>query len=302
MEIPNTPLDLQSVRCFLSAVRSPSFRAGAKSVHLSPAAFGGRIQQLEQALGVILFERSTRSVVLTEAGERIVLLAERLFEQERAFREAAVDPVATPPFELTIGTRYELGLSWLLEALEPLQRERPERTLHLYFGDSSDLLPRVRTRRIDALVSSARVSEAGLEYAPLHEEAYVFVGAPAYLAKTPLRRAADATSHALIDTHADLPLFRYFLDVVPPEPAWAFDRIERMGTIAAIRARILGGHGVAVLPRYFVRDDLKAKRLRTILPRLRLKRDMFRLIWRAGHPRSRELRRLARALRAVPLQ
>jgi DNA-binding transcriptional LysR family regulator len=300
--LPNDPLDLASVRCFLAAVEADSFRAAAERVHLSPAAFGERVKRLEEELDVVLFERTTRTIRLTEAGERFAAAAEQLFDQERRAREAARDPERTAPFELLIGTRYELGLSWLVPALPALAVERPERTIHFYFGDSSDLLRRLAAQEIDVLVSSARVSEVGLEYAPLHDEDYVFVGTKKYLAKKPLHSAADAPNHVLIDAHPDLPLFRYFLDAVPAEPGWSFARIERMGTIAAIRQRLLAGAGVAVLPEYFVRKDLAAGRLEPLMPKVKLRQDVFRLIWRAGHPRDRELRRLAAALKEMPLK
>lgn len=300
--LPNDPLDLASVRCFLAAVESDSFRAAAERVHLSPAAFGERVKRLEDELGVVLFERTTRTIRLTDAGERFAVAAESLFDQERQAREAARDPERTAPFELLIGTRYELGLSWLVPALGTLSSERPERTIHFYFGDSSDLLRRLGAQEIDALVSSYRVSEVGLEYAPLHDEAYVFVATAKYLEKNPLRNASDAPNHVLIDAHPDLPLFRYFLDAIPAEPAWSFRRIERMGTIAAIRKRVLAGAGVAVLPEYFVRADLSAKRMKRLIPKVKLRQDVFRLIWRAGHPRDREFRRLAATLKDLPLR
>jgi LysR family glycine cleavage system transcriptional activator len=62
------------------------------------------------------------------------------------------------------------------------------------------------------------------------------------------------------------------------------------------------GAGVAVLPRYFVAGDLRARRLREPLPKARLLDDHFRLIWRAGHPREADLRALAHDLRQRPLR
>src|SRR5262249_38991005 len=75
------------------------------------------------------------------------------------------------------------------------------------------------------------------------------------------------------------------------------------GGIGNIRCRLLEGSGrVAVLPRYFVEKDLAAKRLVRLLPRVRLRSDSFRLVWRSGHPRTAELLALAEELRRLPLQ
>src|SRR5258708_33936200 len=59
---------LESLRCFDAAARLLRFRAAAKAVHLTPAALGHRIRQLEAELGVRLFERTTRRGRLTSAG------------------------------------------------------------------------------------------------------------------------------------------------------------------------------------------------------------------------------------------
>lgn len=301
MATPNTELlDLESLRCFQAALEQSSFRAAAARVHLSPAAFGERIARLEGQLGVQLFRRTTRRLEVTPAGERLRPLVAQALVAERAIWEAPLDGAETP-YSLTLGTRYELGLSWLVPRLSDLSAERPERTLHLAFGDTQALMTRLEARNIDALVSSARISTSGLAYAPLHDERYVFVGAPSALERSPLVRADDALAHTLIDARPDLPLFRYFLDVVPPEPSWAFARHEYMGTIAAVRARVLSGYGVSVLPKYFVESDIDRGELLVVGPEVELARDVFRLIWRAEHPREAQLRQLGETLRSYPL-
>jgi LysR family glycine cleavage system transcriptional activator len=302
---PNNPgalPDVETLRCFLAAARRSSFRAAARDVHLSPAAFGARIRRLEEDLGVPLFARTTRSVRLTAAGARLVPAVRELLAGAEALREAVREDAAPAPFELTIGTRYELGLSWLVPALPALERACPGRRIDLYFGDSDALLARLDAGRLDAAITSARLTDARLEYAGLHEERYRFVASPGLLAERPLRRPSDARAHALLDLHPDLPLFRYFLDRAPAEPPFVFGRRDHLGTIAAVRARALAGAGVAVLPEYFVARDLARGRLVPLFPRIALPSDRFRLVWRAGHPRADALRALGAALAAFPLR
>src|SRR5690349_1331171 len=177
--------DLESLRCFEAAARHANFRRAAQQVHLSPAAFGDRIRRLEEQLGVVLFERTTRKVQLTIAGERVLAQAKRAIDEAARCIDVARDPAAPRNVELTIGTRFELGLSWLVPQLGALGKQRPERRLHLYFGESSDLLERAKNALIDCAVSSTRLTQAGFEYAPLHEERYAFVGATKKLGRVP---------------------------------------------------------------------------------------------------------------------
>jgi LysR family glycine cleavage system transcriptional activator len=291
--------DLDSLRCFEAAAVALNFRRAARAVALSPAAFSDRIHQLEDLLGQPLFTRSTRQVALTAAGEALLPQARKALAEAQRCLDGGRD--GPPPFELTIGTRFELGLSWLTTALAPLERDRPDRILHLRFGDSDDLIGQLRAGTLDCAVSSVRLGTPGLRYELLHQEDYVLVARPALLARTPLRAAADAPAHTLIDCLPDLPLFRYFLDARPPGEPWTFGAIRYVGTIAAVKYRVLEGAGVAVLPRYFAAPELKARLLREPIAKAKLLDDHFRLIWRQGHPREDELRKLAADLRRRPL-
>jgi len=295
------PPDLESLRCFVAAATHLRFRSAAEACALSPTAFSARIRALEEQLGAELFQRTTRSVRLTDAGER--LLAQARVALDAAERCAVVvRDGAAPAFELTLGTRFELGLSFLVPALRALEEARPGRRIHLYFADSVDLVARILRGDIDAAVHSMRLNDARLAYVPLHEERYVLVGSRKLIATAPLASARDAARHTLLDVSSDLPLFRYLLDARPAAEQWSFAHVERLGTIAAIRARALEGAGVAVLPQYFVQKDLREGRLAALLPRTKLASDWFRLVWRAGHPHEGRFRDLAADLAARPLR
>src|SRR6185503_13753548 len=95
--------DLESLHCFVRAATSPSFRAAARSVALSPAAFGDRIRRLEEELGARLFQRTTRRVALTPEGTRLLPQARRCLEEAERCR-AVLGSEEGPPFELLIGT------------------------------------------------------------------------------------------------------------------------------------------------------------------------------------------------------
>src|SRR5690242_18168433 len=136
-------MDFDSLRCFDAAATTLNFRAAATRVHLSPGAFSDRMQRLEEDVGAVLFMRTTRQVQLSETGRRLLPLARRLLGGADRRRRVGREPAQAMPYELDIGTRYELGLSWLCPALGELDRARPERRLHLYNGDTPDLLSRL---------------------------------------------------------------------------------------------------------------------------------------------------------------
>ncbi|MFT7670158.1 MAG: LysR family glycine cleavage system transcriptional activator [Planctomycetota bacterium] len=294
--------DPESLRCFVAVAVHLNFRAAANSVHLSAAALGQRIARLEEVFGVRLFERTTRRVMLTQAGARMLPVVKSLLEQIADLQSIAQEVDGSGPFELVIGTRFELGLSWIVPSLSKLKEARPERSLHLSFGDSGDMLARLEQGIVDASVTSARAIPAGMRFEALHPEEYCLVVATELAQAPGFDPSTSPQDLPLLDLSSDLPLFRYYLDAHDEVDPWSFPRIEYLGTIAAVLYRVLEGAGVAVLPQYFANEKLEAGCLTALGTDLALGKEAFRLVWHEGHPFETEIKQLAAELRALPLR
>lgn len=293
--------EVDNLRCFLAAARLLNFRSAARSVARSPAALGQRIRQLEDELGTKLFHRTTRAVVLTEAGLNLVPHARRALDAMTECARAVQGDVTTP-IELVMGTGHEIGISWLVPMLSQINARHSKLTLHLYFGSGTDLVLRVRSLGIDCAVTSTRISDNKLDAIRLHEERYVFVGQAKLLQERPLRNELDAKRHTLLDTTEDLPLFRYWRDAPHGIETMEFGEVLRVGTIAAIRLLVLQGQGVAVLPEFFVARDLQAGDLVEICPEVAPLTDFLRLVFRADDPRRSLYAALATTMSSMALR
>jgi DNA-binding transcriptional LysR family regulator len=291
--------DLDSLRCFVEAARLLNFRAAARVVALTPAALGQRIKKLEDEVGSPLFVRTTRHVELTPAG--LALLPHAALALDAADRcvRAVRGELGAPPSDLRIGTRHELGMSFIVPMLPRLEALYPSWTFHLYVGSGPDLELRLLGREIDCAVTSRRLSDPRIDFIALHREDYVFVGAPTLLRAMPLETDDAATKHTLLDIARDLPLFAYWREGGGRD--LRFLRVRSLGTIDAIRACALRGDGVAVLPRYLVRDELGSGRLEPVLPEVTPRSDWFRLIFRADDSRASLLRALGAEMARHPL-
>ncbi len=293
--------DLLNLRCFEAAARSLNFRAAARQVALTPAAFGVRIKALEQQLGVELFVRTTRKVALTREGLTLLPQARKVLVEAGECVRLVRGQSKGPPIELTIGTRFELGLAWLQPALARLAPDLPHLIVHLYFGSGPDLLARLRAGQLDCAVTSARLPDPSLDSEPLHEERYAFVGATSLLDRSPLLRRRDAVRHTLLDVDAELPLYRYLREAPSLRGPMQFAGLRYLGLGEAIRRAVLAEQGVAVLPESMVEVDLAAGRLIRLLKRIELLRDHFRLVFRSDDLRRERFAELAAALRREPL-
>jgi len=293
---------LDSLQCFERAAQLLNFRKAARAVGLTPAAFGQRIQKLEDQLGAKLFVRTTRSVHLTDAGTALLEPAARCLRVAEETMRAARGDKSPAPMDLILGTRHELGLSWILPQFDRLEKVRPWLQLHLYFGSGPDLLLRVRTMEVDCAVTSSRFTDPKLDSFRLHREDYVFCGSTALLDRNPLRRPEDAKRHTLLDISGDVPLFKYWKDSPRGGDRLRFARAVWLGAIEPIHRRMLTGAGVAVIPEYLVRHDLKSGRLRRLFPGIEPLHDYFRLVFRSDDPRRPVYEGLARSLMEKPLR
>ncbi|MEO7328999.1 MAG: LysR family transcriptional regulator, partial [Minicystis sp.] len=246
--------------------------------------------------------RTTRSVALTEAGLALLPAAEHCLSAAEDCARAARGETGPPPMEITIGTRQELGMSWLVPQITALSTSFPSLDIHLYFGSGPDLLLRVRTLEIDCAVTSSRFTDPKLESIRLHREDYAFVGAQTLLRKQPFTKDAHAAQHTLLDASAELPLFRYFRDAPGGGDRLHFGKIVRLGSIEAIRRRALEGAGVAVLPEYQIQGDLKRRAFQKIFPKVAPLHDYFRLVFRADDVKRPIYEKIAAQLQSVPLR
>ena len=100
--------DLQSLNSFLQAVQSGSFSAAASQLGLTPAAVSKHVAKLEREIGVRLFRRTTRSLTLTEAGERFyaetAAPAQTLNQAINNFSEHDTEPAGT--LKISVGPGF----------------------------------------------------------------------------------------------------------------------------------------------------------------------------------------------------
>lgn len=298
MDLPAT----ESLRCFLAAAERLNFRAAARAVALTPAALSQRIRQLEGQLGASLFQRTTRSVQLTPAGLALLPRARACLAEAAACLRAVRDDAAPPPVELTLGTRFELGMSWIVPMLPGLKAALPQLTLHLFFGSGHEIVERLRAGLIDCAVTSTQVADVRLAGVRLHEERYAFVAAAKLLRRVPLARAPDAARHVLLDVDVGLPLFRYFSEAEGAPALPRFAGYRWLGLGAAVKAMVLAGEGVAVLPEYMIEDELRRRTLRRLFAKATPRTDYFRLVHRADDPRRATYEALAGVLAGSPIR
>jgi DNA-binding transcriptional LysR family regulator len=200
-----------------------------------------------------------------------------------------------------MGTRHELGMSWIVPMLPHLRERLPHVLLDLYFGSGPDLEQRLKTFDLQCAVTSRLTTDPALDATRLTREDFAFVGAPSLLQHTPLSTIEDARHHTLVDVHSEAPLFRYFRDSPEAPDSMRFAAHRNMGAIAAIRAVLLTGVGVAVLPLHLIERDLECGTLVRLFPRVHLISDHFRLMYRRHDPKAALYESIAAVMKEIEL-
>jgi len=144
--------DLALIRQFLAVAKAGSVSAGAQALAMSQPAVSKAIHRLEDELGVTLFERRARGIVLTRFGEALLRHA-KLIETEWSFAKAEVSAFREGHAgQLRIGGGPFFGAALLPPAIARLHERFPQLRIDLRIGVNTNTLPQLLAGDLDVLV------------------------------------------------------------------------------------------------------------------------------------------------------
>lgn len=194
------PLTLRDMEYIVAVAQHGHFGRAAKQCHVSQPALSAQIKKVEELLGVTLFNRDTKVVTITELGAEFVRQAQVvLLEGERLVKIAAQkhEPLVGT---LRVGAIATLGPYLMPHLLAPLRKRFPKLELRIREGHTDKLLEDMRFGRIDAVLLSPPVSQAGIAERELFFE-------PFFLACSSSHEFADRKSVSRRDLNAARMLF-----------------------------------------------------------------------------------------------
>jgi LysR family transcriptional regulator, glycine cleavage system transcriptional activator len=248
--IPVGPL-----RAFDVAARNLNLSAAAEEMNVTHAAVSRQVKQLEERLGVKLFERLPRGLKLTVHG---ALLAEGTRE---AFDRlaSALEDVSVPAVrrKLTISTFSSLSTRWLMPRVQAFSALFPETDLQV---TTSARLVDFSREDVDIALRFGGGQYPGLHVRPMFKPKEIVVAAPSLLKRgPPLKTFADLKAHTLLhdDSHRT---WTHWLDAVGAKGV-----NPRRGIICGDRnsmlAATLEGQGIGITSEIFAAIDLASGRL-----------------------------------------
>lgn len=162
--LATAPFDLYELHLFRLVADERNFTRAARKASLTQSAMTRQIAGMETALGVSLFERTTRSVSLTDAGKLLYERAARILSEVSSTLEDLQHDFGLGPKLVSVGVSRSIAFSYLPGFLFKFQRDQPHVQVNLAQESSARLLEMVDERALDvAIVSSSARIPRGLE-------------------------------------------------------------------------------------------------------------------------------------------
>ena len=259
---------LTSMRVFVEAVKRGSLSAASESLNISRPMATRYLDDLENWLGTRLLHRTTRRLSLTEAGEQVLERCRDMLALADEVRAQASQDASEARGKLRVTTTPSFAQAQLTAAVVDFQERHPQVEVELFVVDRSvDLVE----ERIDLAVRISNHIDPELIARRLAVCESVLCASPAYLAR--YGRPADP---------ADLEKHRRIAHSGGIAPEFGLDPSEQLAPIKAqanltvnetsiVRAAALVGAGIAMLPTYYVGEDLERGALEVVLPQYALK-------------------------------
>ncbi len=244
-------MNLRDLQYLIAVAETHHFGKAAERCFVSQPTLSGQIKKLEQELGVVLFERTNRSVEITPAGEQILAHARLIMEQADAIRQLAQsfqDPVAGP---LRVGAIPTISPYLMPLILQPLQHKHPQMRLVISEEQTDTLLQRLHHHEIDAAILATDHQDSDFASIPLYREPFWL----AHPQKHPFYTKEEITQQDLDDSEllllaeghclAQQAMELCHLQDRPAQPDMANLRASSLETLMQL---VAAGYGTTLVP------------------------------------------------------
>jgi DNA-binding transcriptional LysR family regulator len=255
-------MDWDKLRIFHAAAQAGSFTHAGETLNMSQSAVSRQVSALEQDLGVALFHRHARGLILTEQGEHLFRTANDVMGKLEAVRSRLAESSQKPTGPLRLTTTVGLGSTWLTDRIHEFIDLYPDVRLQLILDDEElDL----GMREADVAIRLRQPVQPDLIQRRLFTVHMHLYASPAYLQRFGRPQSlADLDGHRIVTFGAPVPQYLKdvnWLEVAGREAGNPRVPILRINNLLSIKNAVTRGIGIAVLPDYMVENDPSLERL-----------------------------------------
>ncbi|WGE58599.1 LysR family transcriptional regulator [Actinobacillus equuli] len=254
---------ITAIQVFLMVAETGSFTATAERLDLSRPKVTRAVALMEEWFNARLLQRTTRHVSLTDAGEQAVEYCKKMTELTSAIEQDFLTKRGELRGSLKIASNAAFGSTHLLNAIRTFLAKHPKLNIQLILADNTGNLVE---EGIDLAVRFTNNPDPNVVARPLFTCHSLLVATPTYLAQ-----------HDIIHSPQELANHRYLAHANVNRKEWIFIK-DGQETVLELTSQLtindtgallnftLADGGIAMLPKYFIEQQLKNNQLQIVLP------------------------------------
>ncbi len=255
-------MEIRQLRAFAAIAETRTFTAAAERVHVTQAAISMQIRQLEQEVGLPLFVRTPRRVVLTEAGERLLERAEMILREHDSALAELAELAGAEHGRLRVGSASGMVAADPLPAiLKRVRQNHQQADISVSSGTSEELVKKIQAGELDVAFVSLPVEARNVDTEVLSRDQLVAIASPRH----PLARQKVISAFALAGERLILGErggnTRRMIDEFFAEAGLRPTVAMELSRQAAIKNMVAADMGVGIVPLSTARADVEKGRL-----------------------------------------
>jgi len=271
-------MEIRHLRLVRTLAAEGTLTAAGKKLFLSQSALSHQLREIEDELGIQLFQRAKRRMVLTSAGKRVLDSADVVLGEIETARNDITRMSTGESGTLRVSACCSAGFHWLPKVLKPFKKSFPGVEVRIDTASSHDPIALLMSSAADIAIVNFKREHQGIAYLKLFDDQMVTVIRHDHpWAERPKIAARDFAEAHLISydlPFADLEFNRQILAPAGVEPK----SVTKVPTTDAIIELVKAGMGVAVLNLWTIQPYLESHELAAV----RLRKNGFDHSWYAA--------------------
>jgi len=281
----NYPLDSRQLRAFTVLARVASFTLAAKELFLSQSAVSHSMKALEQEVGCRLFDRVGKKVLLTQAGEQLLVYAERILADMEQARASLKELGQWGKGRVRIGASIMACQYILPQVLREFKESFPDCRIMIEPGDTPMAIEYLHANRIDLAIALQPLNEEKIEFDPLFTDELAFLLGPMHPWAASRRVIQDQIKHQNYILYSKNSYTMRIVEDYFRRENVELNTVIELGSMEAIKEMVKLGLGVGIVSPWIARDEIREGSLVC----LRLGKRKLRRSWGIFHLKGRRL-------------
>lgn len=252
-------MTLKQLETFYWIHRLAGFAAAAERLHTTQSAVSMRIRDLEESLGVPLFDRNHRAARLTAKGQELIRYAERLMTIASEIQHRIGDPKVLSG-TARLGVTEFVAITWLPRLVTAINENYPGIVLELDVDLTLNQLQKLQNGLLDVAIVPGPVVEPGLANAPLGAVEFAWMASPRLAVPRKTLTPRDLQQWPLLTLTRDSNLHK-LLGSWFEDNEGTIRRTDVCNSIGVLATLTMAGLGVSYLPREHFAQEIQGGRL-----------------------------------------